>query len=539
MSNIENTRKVKISFDSNSNKTDKRNPESLFECILNNSNNNSKNNSNNNSNNNSKNNSQDKSNYNSFKNIKPSSSQKTISTGTMHHYFMKTFQQKKQKKNSENQNIVNTEEDLIIINLNPKSTLPKLPKLKRPTNISKNTPKNTNKKLVTSKSLERFNSFKNNLFKMKYKNDSLFDFNKSTIKIKKDNKNKNSPKTKKQIQNLPETDHKNQVTCYLNRKLISDLPITFPLFLSYNNNYKTFSEKNRVEKILNKFVCLKTHIVKDYNNKEKILREFMLKNGITDESYYSLENLQNFNNYLRKPFHFDSKKTIEEIITEAINYKSDNSIAQEDKNKMLPVNYYNNNSKKNSFIKINTNKIKRKNNSSDSKTLNANRSCELINNRVESKYCADEKHMLELVNELEKSLQQIKAEGNIRINKLNSLKSPQKFEIIDKNKFVPNLCLVNDGLKEQYKYIINKENRKLRNSYNRQLHIKHINERMYYDNVRKKNSAQSNYTDEIRRKLKLTEFIIVQRTKRKLFYQQGDKFLNAKIKNKTNIDKSD
>ena len=516
----EKNMKNKTSYDSN--KTDKKNTEALFEYILNNSNNNSLNNSNNNSKNNS----------NSYKNIKLSSTQKNALKGTMNQYFMKNYQLNKTKKSSDSQNqeIINTDDDLLIINLNKKNSLPQL---KRQTNPLKKRQEKKNKKLFVSKSLERFNTFKNNFFHTKNKNHNLFDFNKSPKINKRENKNKNTPEIKKQYTNL-DTEHKNQVTCYLNRKLISDLPITFPLFLSYNNNYKTFSEKNRVEKILNKFVCLKTHIVKDYKNKEKILREFMLKNGITDQNYYSLENLQNFNNYLRKPFQFDSKKTITDIITDAINYKIDNSVPQEDENKMLPVNYYNkisNSSKKNSLINNNVPKIKKKIHSSESKTLNANRSCELINNRIESKYFSDEKHMLELVNELEKSLEQIKAEGNIKINKLNSLKSPQKFEIVDKNKYVPNLCLLNDGLKEQYKYIIEKENKKLRKSYNRQLHIKHINERMYYDNVRKRNNVQS-YTDEIRRKLKLTEFIIVQRTKRKLFYQKGNNFLDDKIKNK-------
>ena len=40
-----------------------------------------------------------------------------------------------------------------------------------------------------------------------------------------------------------------KVTCFLERKKINDLPVIYPLFLSYNNSYDTFSEKNRVEKI--------------------------------------------------------------------------------------------------------------------------------------------------------------------------------------------------------------------------------------------------------------------------------------------------
>ena len=46
---------------------------------------------------------------------------------------------------------------------------------------------------------------------------------------------------------------------------------------------------------------------------------------------------------------------------------------------------------------------------------------------------------------------------------------------------------------------------------------------MYYNNLKKKYMEQG-FSDEIKRKLKLTEYIIVQRAKKKMFLEQFNKF---------------
>ena len=46
---------------------------------------------------------------------------------------------------------------------------------------------------------------------------------------------------------------------------------------------------------------------------------------------------------------------------------------------------------------------------------------------------------------------------------------------------------------------------------------------MYYNNIKKRLNDQ-NFTDEIKRKLKLTEYIIVQRAKKKMIMNQFNKF---------------
>ena len=73
----------------------------------------------------------------------------------------------------------------------------------------------------------------------------------------------------------------------------------------------------------------------------------------------------------------------------------------------------------------------------------------------------DDKNLPILVNELEQNLKQIQYEGAERLNMLRGgIKKLKKFKIKDNNRFVPNLCLVNQEFKEKYEEIIDKENKK-------------------------------------------------------------------------------
>jgi len=308
------------------------------------------------------------------------------------------------------------------------------------------------------------------------------------------------------------------ITTYLDRKKINDLPILYPLFLSYNNSYNSQSEKSRVNKILEKFVQLKTQIVNDYKNREKIIREFLLKNGVTDKIYFTPQKFANLIEYLKKPFKFDPQKVISDIIKEALNYKFD--LIETDRNELLPVNIFNN------FNITHRNQLFRhyKNNSVSDLKLKEK---QLYQNPIclkfeEIKY--DSAHLPQLVMELEENLEKIQNEGDEKINKLKGgINKLKKFIIKEKNKFVPNLCLKNDEFKSQYDLLIQRENAKLLSNYNRSQHIREINDRMYYNNFKKKFKEQG-YNDEIKRKLKLTEYIIVQRAKKKIFLEQFNKF---------------
>ena len=330
------------------------------------------------------------------------------------------------------------------------------------------------------------------------------------------------------LQKLLEKSKNSMITSYLDRRKINDLPILYPLFLSYNNSYDNQSEKFRVNKILEKFVQLKTQIENDYKNREKIIKEFLMRNGITDKKYFTMEKYTNLNEYLKKPFKFDPKKRIADIIKEALNYKYD--IIETDKNKLLPVNYFNNyNITHRNYFKhfksnsVNDLKIKEKKSYQNPICLKFE----------ELKF--DNDHLPKLVMELEDNLEKIQNEGDEKINKLRGgMKKLKTFKIKDKNKYVPNLCLKNEDFKGQYDFLINRANIKLQSNYNKLQHIREINDRMYYNNIKKKYKDQG-FSDEIKRKLKLTEYIIVQRAKKRMFLER---FNNMDIKSsKSYVDK--
>ena len=75
------------------------------------------------------------------------------------------------------------------------------------------------------------------------------------------NRNENSLHPKK-INSLILSNSNQTTTRLLDRKTINGLPVTFPLYLSHNRTFSSIGEKNRIEKIISKLVCLKTYNIK-------------------------------------------------------------------------------------------------------------------------------------------------------------------------------------------------------------------------------------------------------------------------------------
>jgi hypothetical protein len=141
-----------------------------------------------------------------------------------------------------------------------------------------------------------------------------------------------------------------------------------------------------------------------------------------------------------------------------------------------------------------------------------------------------------LIKDLEYELRQIKIDKMNKLDIYNNLidtRKVQTIKLIDKNRYVPNLCLISNGFKEKYKAVIDKKNRKIIKNMNRQEHLKQINNRLYYDNIRKNNLIEFDRND-IQKKLKLTEFVVMERAKKILLLQKAKntlmKVLNENIK---------
>lgn len=142
-----------------------------------------------------------------------------------------------------------------------------------------------------------------------------------------------------------------------------------------------------------------------------------------------------------------------------------------------------------------------------------------------------------LIKDLEFELRQIKIDKMNKLDEYNNLISTRKLQtikLLDNNKYVPNLCLISKGFKEKCKAVIDKKNKKIINNMNKQEHLKQINNRLYYDNIRKNNLIEFDRND-IQRKLKLTEFVVMERAKKKLQIQMAkNRFISFldRIKNK-------
>jgi hypothetical protein len=311
----------------------------------------------------------------------------------------------------------------------------------------------------------------------------------------------------------------NSITGFLERKKINEIPITFPVYLSYNNIYISMSEKSRVDRILSKLICLKTHLLKDGLNKFEIIKEFLIKNGIKDSKYFTRESLINLYNYFLQPFTFPPEYLLIDIINDGIKFNHSSGIEEinkieEDKNILnyMPKNRSLFSSKKGGKK---TRNILKKINSIDNITMDN----KYLTHHQNSENII-KKALPNLIKDLEFELRQIKQEKIAKLDKYNDLltKKMELVTISDKNKYVPNLCLISKGFKEKYKENIDKMNRKIIKSRNRQEKLKEINNRLYYDIFRKNNSAEFDRVD-IQRKTKLTEFVVMEMAKKKYLFE--------------------
>ena len=311
----------------------------------------------------------------------------------------------------------------------------------------------------------------------------------------------------------------NSITGFLERKKINEIPITFPVYLSHNNIYISMSEKSRVDRILSKLICLKTHLLKDGLNKFEIIKEFLIKNGIKDSKYFTRESLINLYNYFLQPFTFPPEYLLIDIINDGIKFNHSSGIEEinkidEDKNILnyMPKNRSLFSSKKGGKK---TRNILKKINSIDNITMDN----KYLTHHQNSENII-KKALPNLIKDLEFELRQIKQEKIAKLDKYNDLltKKMELVTISDKNKYVPNLCLISKGFKEKYKENIDKMNRKIIKSRNRQEKLKEINNRLYYDIFRKNNSAEFDRVD-IQRKTKLTEFVVMEMAKKKYLFE--------------------
>ena len=333
---------------------------------------------------------------------------------------------------------------------------------------------------------------------------------------------------------------KNITTNYLKQKESDNIPILYPFYSSFHNQYESKSQRERYIKNLDKIVQVQTHLANNKTDHYKIISEFMVKNRVNDVKYLNAECFQKMENYLKKPINFNPNLTMTQIIKNIINNKTNNTpINIKNKRKELKLSS-NINPQKSEIIKKNL-KLKRFENNNIKKiefnNLQKSSSSPNFNfkvyqndsriNRLGKKYgyLSDKNNLNLILDNLEDELKKIKTDKINRIeenNKFNDNKTYllKKFE--DKNKFVPNLCLSSKGFSERYKINIDKFNNKIKNIISKNEKIKNINKRMYYNSKQTKNLREFDLSD-IRKYHKITELVVLNRGRQEM--------LKRKIKN--------
>ena len=347
----------------------------------------------------------------------------------------------------------------------------------------------------------------------KYRNNSSINIFRKKISKSILNQNDNSSHPRKN--NSLIISNSNQTTTrLLDRKTINGLPITFPFYLSHNRTFSSIGEKNRVEKIISKLICLKTYILKDNLNKFNIIKEFLWKNGFKDKKYFTQNAINNLYHYLLRPFSFPNEYILADIINEGINYKSpqasNTSKKAEEINKLNYIKE-NQNSEEIKIMNYKTrnivNNLKEKNNA-----ISRKYSTLILNSKVDMN-----KSLPVLIKDLESEIKQVIKKKSDKLEKYNNsfIKKQEIIKNIDKNKYIPNLCLLSQGFKEKCQINIDKKNKKIIKYINKQNHLKKINNRLFY-NIIKKNKSEIFDRDEIQKNSKLTEYIVMERAKKYL-----------------------
>jgi hypothetical protein len=273
--------------------------------------------------------------------------------------------------------------------------------------------------------------------------------------------------------------------------------------------------------------------MKDPLNKVEIIKEFLLRNGFNKEIYYTKDRINNFYNYLKQPFSFPPEHNLSDVVNDAINFKYDEEKDNENMGLNLEtfLNYTPKNRKWDSVGY--SSKRKTRNKSYENKVIYNLIMEEIYKKRYVNNDSYKNKTLPILIKDLEHELRQIKTDKMEKLEKYNELLNNKKIHTIklcDTNKYVPNLCLVSKGFKEKCMFVIDKKNRKIIRNMNKQEHLKRINNRMYYDKLKKNNMVEFDRND-IQRKLKLTEYIVMERAKKKLLYQKVTNAFKSSLEN--------
>ena len=318
------------------------------------------------------------------------------------------------------------------------------------------------------------------------------------------------------------------------------IPITFPLICSNMIDCDSISQRARYENIMEAFIKLKSMIENDKNqgkfNERQYIIEFVSNKNI-DKENLTEENLGNFSNFLnRKILPIDTNKTLKENILIALNYNGEE--LDESNNNNLNNNTNNEqklspNDKKPSFNKNQI--ILTETNIFNKKPLE-------YDIPRQKKLLSEEnfKNDYQLKNSLEKELEIIEDELENKQDKINKVEANLNLLPFESDYYYKHYLSLKKNKKEVKKDLrlisqkefnrVNMEKNEGKRKVNNKYNLYNFNERLYYTWYKNNNIGDiKNY----KKKTKLTEYIIYNRTKERILDEKLKEIAEKKsIKNK-------
>ena len=274
----------------------------------------------------------------------------------------------------------------------------------------------------------------------------------------------------------------------INRKFKDEVPMIYPLTLRNNNTFYSKSQETRHDKISHELYKIQylLNLEEDVNKQNEIVIEYMKERNI-DVQYINETTINNFIEYIKGDFVIESDKTLKDNIMKAM-FKLNKA------NTFVTEKHIKTNQTRN--VNVSVNNVSSGNASIKQKVPLSSR-LEMQTNLSSNK---PPKTDGVIVNELFNELEKIKEESREKIQK----------NLTFSNGDVNRRCLTEDIEQRNVKgKINNKKNKSDLNS---------IIQRLYYNNIEKNPSF---YLNVFKKKGKLLEYIMLERTKNKIKY---DKF---------------
>ena len=304
----------------------------------------------------------------------------------------------------------------------------------------------------------------------------------------------------------------------INRKVKDEIPLVFPVILRDNNLFSSKSEETRHDKVNDDLLKIKYLISLEHDPKQirEIVIEYLKERNISAE-YITEQSIQNFLSFINSDFHVDIHKSLKDNIITGItsaehtnnnnNNKTNNTFVTQRKVKLLPT-------KKHLIAKQNTLNEKET-------TIKINR--EPLDTCLEAQtnltWNKPVKTDNMIINELNNELEQIKEES--KLNKQLACRS-RRYKYQQHKQFNTEDCSVfekpvadlrlgfDNGDDDCYEdnYVETEPSKPKSN-------LNSIVQRLYYSNIEKNPNF---YLNIYKKKRKLLEHIMLERTKNKIHY---------------------